>query len=253
MFRRGSWQLICAALALTMTGPASAEWFLDAYAGKGFMENTDVNIRPVDVPPNVGRIRANLQDVNLNDFTPFGLRIGRWFETAPNIGLALDIFRFAPDVSVQTVRSSTTGTFTGDINGTPINIRVGINTPVKVGDLNLPATVAITPLELMLRLPLLTSSELPHGRLRPYVSAGPALLLTDIKPEVALGIQAGAGLVWQLSQRIALFGEYRFTHFSPTTETGGVNIAGVETGDLEVNLDADTQYVLGGLSFQFGQ
>jgi opacity protein-like surface antigen len=253
MLRRRNWQFVCAALALVVASPASTEWFLDVYAGKGFMESADVDIRPVDVPPSLGRIQADLQDVELDDFTSYGLRIGRWFEAVPGFGLAVDLFRFAPDVSTQTVRGSATADLHGTIDDIPINIRAGVNGRVRLGNVDIPPTIAVSSLEVMLRRPLLTSSAFPNGRLQPYISAGPALLLTDIKPDVALGVKAGAGLVWRLSERIALFGEYRFTHFRPTIETGGVNVAGVETGDLEVELDANTQSVLGGLSFQFGE
>lgn len=254
MLRKRNAQIVCAAFICAVTGPASAQWFLDVYAGKGFVESTDVDIQPKDVPvAGIDRIQVDLQDVQFDDFTSFGLRVGHWFESAPNVGLALDIFRFAPDVSAQTVQGSATANFSGNFFDTPINVEAGVSGPVRIGDLDIPATVAVAPLELMLRKPLLTSSAFPDGRLRPYISAGPALLFTDIKPEVALGVKVGAGLVWQFSERISLFGEYRFTHFSPTVETGGVNIAGVETGDLEVNLNADPHFALAGLSYQFGE
>ncbi len=70
---------------------------------------------------------------------------------------------------------------------------------------------------------------------------------------MALGVKVGGGIAWQFHERISLFGEYRFTHFSPSIETGGVNVAGVETGDLEVDLGLDTHYVLAGLSYRFGR
>jgi hypothetical protein len=240
MLRRRGWQFVCAALALVVASPASTEWFLDVYAGKAFMESTDVDIRPVDAPPSLGRIQADLQDVELDDFTSYGLRIGRWFEGLHDFGLAVDLFRFTPNVSTQ-------------IGDTPINIGGGVDREVRLRNvIDIPVIIAVSSLEVILRRPLLTSSAFPNGRLQPYISAGPALLL-NTKPDVTLGVKAGAGLVWRLSERIALFGEYRFTHFRPTIETGGVNVAGVETGDLEVESDADTQYVLGGLSFQFGE
>jgi hypothetical protein len=146
------------------------------------------------------------------------------------------VFCFAPDINSQTVRGSATADLSGNIVDTPINVVAGVSGRVPIPDLDIPSTIAVSSLELMLRRPLLTSSAFPNGRLRPPISAGPALLVTDVKPEVALGVKVGGDLAWQFNDRISLFGEYRFTHFSADTETGGVNAAGVETGDLEVEL-----------------
>jgi opacity protein-like surface antigen len=85
----------------------------------------------------------------------------------------------------------------------------------------------------------------------PTLRAGPAFLLTDVDPEFTLGVKVGAGLSWQLHRHVALFGEYRFTHFSPEIETGGVVVGPVETGDLEIETDVNTHHVLAGLSFRF--
>ncbi len=246
-------QTVCTAVVLTFTGPASAEWFLDFYAGRAFMESADIEIRTDDVPVSgVDALRVDFLDVESDDYSTVGLRVGRWFETAPDIGLALDVFRFAPDIGSQTIRGSATGAFSGDILDTPVNFVGGVSGEVPIPGLDIPS-IPVPSLELMLRRPLLTSSAFPHGRLRPYISAGPAFLLRDVEPEVALGVKVSGGLAWQINNRILIFGEYRFTHFGVDTESGGVNIAGVETGDLEMQLDVNTHYILTGLSFQLGE
>lgn len=64
------------------TSPAAAEWFVDLYAGGGFTENTDAAIETeteefsvggVDIPN--APILANLEDVEIDDFSAFGLRL----------------------------------------------------------------------------------------------------------------------------------------------------------------------------------
>jgi opacity protein-like surface antigen len=103
----------------------------------------------------------------------------------------------------------------------------------------------------MLRRPVWASAAFPHGQLQPYLTAGPALLYTEVDPDVELGVKVGVGLAWQFHQHFALFGEYRFTHFSPEVDTGGLDVGGVETGDLDVEADLNTHYFLAGISFRF--
>jgi opacity protein-like surface antigen len=84
---------------------------------------------------------------------------------------------------------------------------------------------------------------------------GPAVLLTDEEPEVDLGIKVGAGLRWYFTERLALFAEYRFTHFSPTIELQSlrVRVAGVSVRakNPEIETDLDVHYGILGLSYQF--
>jgi opacity protein-like surface antigen len=247
-------RIAIALIAGAATSPVSAEWFLDIYAGKSFMERTDVDISTDDVRvPGVDVLQGNLRDVELNDFTSFGLRVGRWFESAPNVGLALDVSRFAPDLGTQTVRGNANANFSADILDTPINFRVGASRNVRIPNEDVPVTLVISPLELMVRRPLLVTEAVPDGRLKPYLTAGPAFLITSLAPDATLGVKAGAGVIWQLSDRIGIFGEYRFTYFPVDTQTGGVNIAGVETGDLDIEADLSTHHILVGLSVGLGK
>ena len=246
--------MVIALIAGAATSPVSAEWFLDIYAGQSFMEDTDVDISTDDVQvPGVDVLRGNLQDVEVDDFTSFGLRVGHWFESVPNVGLALDVSRFAPDVGAQTVRGNANASFSADILDNPINFRVGANRNVRIPNEDIPATLVISPLEFMVRRPLLVTEAVPDGRLKPYLTAGPAFLITSAAPDAALGVKAGAGIIWQLSDRVGIFGEYRFTYFDVDTQTGGVNIAGVETGDLDIEADFNTYHIVAGLSVGLGK
>src|SRR5207253_1278879 len=59
------------------------------------------------------------------------------------------------------------------------------------------------------------------------------------------GVQAAAGLVWQFYPHVALFAEYRYTHFSPefTFRT--------PPGSTRLRFDLDTRYPLAGISVRF--
>jgi opacity protein-like surface antigen len=231
--------------------PAGAEWFVDLYAGGSFTQDADVKIRTEDVNvPVFNDVRVDLDQVEIDDFVAFGLRVGRWLEAVPGLGIALDVFHFGPDIPAQTVSATATANLTIEIEDKPIVIGAGASN-VPIPELDLPSTAAVAAVDVMVRHPVLTSPEFPHGRLQPYLTAGPAFLLTDVDPEFTLGVKVGAGLGWQLHRHVALFGEYRFTHFSPEIETGGVVVGPVETGDLEIETDVNTHHVLAGLSFRF--
>lgn len=76
---------------------------------------------------------------------------------------------------------------------------------------------------LRLRLPLLRDDRFTHGRLQPFVSAGPALFIIYasqnryVQPDgqsstdVAVGAKVDAGATFMLTKLIGVFAQYRFT------------------------------------------
>ena len=109
--------------------------------------------------------------------------------------------------------------------------------------------------DVMARYFLQQSTAFPQGRLQPYLTIAPALLLTDDDPEVDLGIKVGAGLRWHFTERLALFAEYRFTHFSPTIELKSLRVrvegVSVKAKDPEIETDLNVHYGILELSYQF--
>ena len=76
---------------------------------------------------------------------------------------------------------------------------------------------------LRLRAPLLRDDEFVHGRLQPYISAGPALFISwagqnrNVQPfgqhatDVNMGVKAEGGVSFLVTETVDLFTEYRFT------------------------------------------
>lgn len=220
---------------------ASAEFFADLYAGAAFTQKADVTLKGnfLGIP----LVEEKAEDVKFDNSMVFGGRVGYWSGAAPYAGIGLDVFHFQPDSQnfvgsdpsgiVFGVPGSATGRF--DINVTAITLNV------------------------LLRLPLFTSDDLPSGRLQPYLSVGPGLFITQAKGEIkgevsgqpfrasrsetdtSIGVQAGAGVAFSVHKNVALFGEYRFTHLSPDVEVSGIK--------FETNLN--THHLIGGISFRF--
>jgi len=234
--------VVAVVLALVAAGPApaSAEFFVDLYVGGAFTYYDDLSA-------NFGATFQLLEDVEYDDSVIFGGRIGYWFErplfNRLNFGLGVDVSWWEPDVDFQTVDGTqaigglaASGTF----SVLPIDISV----------------VAVS-LDLMFRWPVFVSPEFPRGRLQPYLAVGPAVFFTEAEDsgnfapanqsdsDTTVGFKFGAGVAWHLLKNLAVFGEYRFTYFSPEWNftDGGVS------GKLET--DISTFYFLVGLSLRF--
>lgn len=118
------------------------------------------------------------------------------------------------------------------------------------------------------RLPLLTSSNFPRGRLHPYIGVGLGILIANVETKTTLldqqselsdtsvkpGLQVLGGAKFFLSKDIALFGEYKFTH------AGGFGFEGKESGTflgipatetIKGNFNLTTHMIYGGLAFHW--
>lgn len=212
----------------------SAEGFIDLYGGVASTQDADVSVEersPFFAPAEVSR------NVDFDTSITFGGRLGYWSESVPWLGVALDVSTFRAE-------------------GKDVDIAVF---PVSA--------------LLMVRWPLLTSEEFPKGQLQPYVGVGPGLFISDFevdfRPTVAekvsewivdvdVGLDARAGLAWQIHRHFALFGEYRFTHVNLEFEEEGcltfacafVPLA-TEATKRTAETTLDTHHFLIGVSFRF--
>jgi Outer membrane protein beta-barrel domain len=209
---------------------AAAEGFVDLYLGAGFPQNDHLHLS-ADNPAAGVPAKRNAKFY----VTPSaGVRGGYWFEgPARFVGLALDLsyYRYFQDTS-----------------------RAAFDFIV----------LPMTPL-LMARLPLGERNEsFPGGRFQPYAAIGPALNLSFAYGDLSelntgiddfgdasfdVGLDARGGLAVQISRRIALFTEYRFTYLKPNyhDEVGfpGPNV------DVDVDATLATHHLVFGVSFRF--
>lgn len=211
--------------------PASAEWFSDLYLGAALTESADLRITAPAVAPGLTIV---FQDVEFEPSVAYGGRGGYWFDGAPFLGLALDVSHFEPDIDAQVVTATV----------------IGSDTLAHID-----ASVTVLALDLMLRwgssrpptAPTAVSSRTSRSD-RPSSSAGSA---TPLDPpgqsdsDTSVGVKVGAGLAWQVHANVAVFAEYRLTHFSP-------RLRGSDRGAAErIDTDINTHHLLGGLSFRF--
>jgi opacity protein-like surface antigen len=174
-------------VAAVLAPPAvSGEWFGDLYRGAAFTQRHEVTLES----PAGDQL---LSDIGFNRSAVFGGGGGYWFDC---VGGGLDISHFRPDTVPSSVKRL-------DLYVTPIS---GL---------------------FMVRWSLMADADNPHGRLQPYLALGLSVAYIEGKDTTNfvpnsqyaagffVGGQGSAGVAWQLQRNIALFGEYRFTHFSP--------------------------------------
>ena len=230
-----------ATLALATLGigpvPVRAELAIDIFGGVSWTKSTDVAVDGID-NTNVS-VKGVFSGVELDPGFTVGLRLGYWFEFAPFLGLGLDGFYFSLPVPAQTI--PTTVNVTGKIFDKPISSTS--SGQVRFPSFELPSA-GFSP-QLMLRWPLLTSDDLPKGRLQPYVGVGPAWAVTidTDKAALILGGLVRAGVSFELFRHLALFAEYRYSFF-PNFELR-------DKSGLHFKTDLDTHNVVGGISVRF--
>ncbi|HSF06481.1 MAG TPA: hypothetical protein VLG10_11885, partial [Methylomirabilota bacterium] len=130
--------ILAAGVLLPGARPAAAEPFLDLYAGAAQTESATVKAAQRDC--NFGFFFATCgpetkatRDADFDLAATYGIRGGYWFEPVPWLGIAGDLSTFEADSD---------------------NVRFQI----------VPFTILV-----MARLPLLTTDDIPRGRLQPYV------------------------------------------------------------------------------------
>ncbi len=226
-------------LLLVIPLEVSAEYYADVYTGAVFTKKTDLT-----VASSLGST-ATYHNLQVNNSWTAGGRAGYWLEGLDWLGFGLDVFFFhvkAPNQMVQvTGLGATSSTLAPADWSLPV---MGIGFDV-----------------LRLRAPLLRSEEFTHGRLQPYLSAGPALFVTwaetpwnIVQPkgqhdtDVALGAKAEGGVTFLVTKTVGLFTEYRFTHF--TSKLSYQNTTSAPASET-YKTTWDSHQVIGGISFRF--
>jgi opacity protein-like surface antigen len=136
-----------------------------------------------------------------------GGRLGYWFTQYPWLGLSVGASYFAPEEE--------------------------------------DTDIDVVPISFLLRL------RYPEGKFHPYIGVGPALFYSNVDAgdfsddSLDVGLDANAGLSVDFYQNFAIFGEYRFTYFSPEYKD---NISGV---NVKLETDFYTHHLLVGVSFYF--
>jgi hypothetical protein len=218
-------------LLIVAHGNARAEGFFDFYAGAARNNEADVSVSETT---SSGTTTA-AASIDLSSSTEFGIRFGAWHPTYNWIGLGMDLGYFHSD-------------------GPGVDVTA------------FPMTLLLA-----LRAPLFPTPEYPGGRLQPYAMAGASFYITDISVQLdgmggstfqtswpwpstytdrVVGPYFAAGIAWQPTKSLAIFGEYRYASFDVEFDTTNSLFFPTANGRVDTTVRSDR--ILFGISHRFG-
>jgi opacity protein-like surface antigen len=219
-------------LLIAAHGNAWAEGFFDFYAGIAKNNTADVSVSETTSSGTTSAAAS----IDLSSSTEFGIRFGVWGDTTYNwVGMGIDLgYLHADGPGV-------------DITAYPFTLL------------------------LALRAPLFPTPEIPGGRLQPYAMAGVSFYITDISVQLngiggssnqmswpwpstsvdkVYGPYLAAGLAWQPTKSLAIFGEYRYSSFDVDFDTTNSFLFPTANGRVDTTIRSDR--ILFGISHRFG-
>ncbi|MEH3107301.1 MAG: outer membrane beta-barrel protein [Sphingomonas fennica] len=248
--------LVTAFAALAAAAPASAETFIDVFAGRSFPQSTPLSLTADEARINGQVVPATLQidiaRVEPANATLYGGRAGHWFGRL--FGVAVDIATLNPDVKQQTVTARANLEFDEAVFGERVTIAPGDAVSADIPRIGVPTTVTVAALA-MVRAPIGATDARPGGRFAPYAFAGPVWVVTDSSLDGDLGFRAGGGARVALTRGLGLFAEYRYTRANADAVagrfSGRTDGASGTTGDIRVDLRLRNHAAVGGVSLSF--
>jgi len=219
-------------LLIAANGTAWAEGFFDLYVGVTKNNKADVRVSETTSSGTT----STAASIDLSSSKEFGVRFGAWGDAMYKwVGMGIDIgYLHAEGPGV-------------DINALPFTLL------------------------LALRAPLFPTPEIPRGRLQPYAMAGVSFYITDVSVQLngmggssnqmswpwpntsvdkVYGPYLAAGLGWQATKGLEIFGEYRYSSFDVGFDTTNSWILPTANGRVDTTIRSER--ILFGISYRFG-
>ncbi len=195
--------------------------YISGFGGYSFPFKTDMSFGGLEV-----------RDVKLENVPAIGGKVGTWMTAhrktlGIDFGIEIDAIRFRPNHAGGQVVSSNLG-------------------PVTLVPLDLDATYF--GVNVMARLPIDVTPELPNGRWFPYIGLGGGVQQLSLESpaqkdrNTVPAFQGLGGVKAFVTRHIAVFAEGKFIHASHTFRVQGGGT---------VELDLNSVHGMGGLSFHF--
>lgn len=183
---------------LIIAPSAYAEWYTGAYGGLA-NPSTLSNVS-LSSPTIAGGVKdARVIDLQLEDSSVWGAKVGYFFAKSPWIGVETDLYTLRPDLKEQITVGGVAGrpnAFSDTFPATSLRVTTGV-------------------VNLIIRSPAISE------RFQPYGGAGYGAFMTTgshTKTSVSPGLNLVAGARYVLTDKLVLFGEFKFNrstlHFS---------------------------------------
>jgi hypothetical protein len=233
LHRSGRW--IAAVLAIWgLSGPytAQAETYVAGQVGYTLAQDTSRGRINDPTYANLP-VGTTVSTVNLNNSLMYGMKIGRYFDSLPWLGIELEAFITNPNRPQQRLTLGVPGTGNVSVDESGATNRVVVVSPNVV-------------------------FRYQAGPLEPYVAAGPGVFflhqkqysmipggLTYSQSHTGYGLNTQAGLRYRLNPHLALFGEYKLNY-------ARIDLAGqVDAGHYGINTLVTLHHFVFGVSYHF--
>ncbi len=252
--------LVLALALLVLGGPARAEMYVEGYLGASQAANSGQSLSVKDIASNnivfpnffflaPGNATHRLHYSGSSNITMLGgVKVGTWFVKEGFAGYSgypdwCKYFGFYTDFSYQrlfTNQQRLSGT--GALAFSPADF--GSHVDTEVGTIKTEGMAATWAFMFAGRYGFLPDSEVPFGRLQPYVAVGPAIMFTSLKPKLSttfIGAYNGQGA----------------THMSPGSQSNTSIALAVDAGLRymalkNVSLDISFKYRYAQAHYDFG-
>jgi opacity protein-like surface antigen len=257
--KKAVWTLgivLLAAGLMTLPGPARAEMYLEGYLGGNTAASFDRTVRITNNADPADFVTANLPG-GPNAAVIAGLKLGTWFVPTGFLGYGypdwMKYFGFYTDFSFHRLDArrqqfgffDPTGAFVGN------------------ADFHSEGTVATWAFMFAARYGFFPDSEVPFGRLQPYVAVGPAVMFSTQRPKLDNGVNfspgsadstdiclaVDAGLRYMCLKNVSVDLSFKYRYAKPSYDYTGFGGTG-EEGIGQVHTTYSPTYNL--FSFQLG-
>ena len=257
--------LFLAVAFIGLAGPAQAEMYVEGYLGASQAANMGQNfiVHESKAPPPVNNnVVGAGGDFSLNhagktDVTVLGgVKVGTWFVKEGFAGYSgypdwCKYFGFYTDFSYQRLFMRNQKLSGGDFfdNGTLIN-----NVAGNIKTEGMAATWAFM---FAARYGFFPDSEVPFGRLQPYVAVGPAIMFTSMKPKLQtftvpagtadllmspgtqsstnIALAVDAGIRYMCLKNVSIDLSFKYRYAQPSFSFSGVNAVDVAPASFTLN------------------
>ncbi len=234
-------------LLLVISPQVKAELTAQLYGGTGFTQKHNASVNLPDA-----NISGTHEALAFDSAAIVGGRGAYWIDALHYLGFGVDASHFFGPNQKDQISLTNLCVGSNPCSISPEHIKKFNNNITSIG------------FDVMLRYPLLTSTQFTKGRVQPYLTVGPALFISTLKDTdnfippgqsstyTSLGVKAGGGLILFLTQRIGAFVEYRDSAFQvKDTYTNNTVVRGITLGKTLGKANFNIQSIVGGVAFRF--
>jgi lipid A oxidase len=224
--RRAGAGLLALSLAAAASGAARAESYFSVYFGQSKTESSNLRIQNFSTNTDATFHGVGWDDHSFESPPWYGIKLGGWSESDPNWGVELDFVHYK-----VYARTDETVPVSGTWNGAPLAGSQRLDTHVQRFDIS--HGVNFIGLSVLYRLTGRPTPSFPHGRIQPYVGAGPTYYIQHPENRIdgvpnkqryefdGLGWQALGGVRYGVSRKVTAFVEAKYSQGRASVATAG--------------------------------